>query len=133
VGDDFADYGIVFRVSGQSDATSYYSFGLKSDGRYYLYQKVAGAWMDKDAVPPTTASQVKKGPAKNSFGVIVQGNKIALLINRVLVKSVVDDSVTAAGRVGLFAGTGDNASTAVAFTRFTVLPVERAKAEWGVP
>ena len=134
VGADFAEYGIVFRVSGQSGTRTYYAFGLKSDGRYYLYQYVAGAWMDKDAVSPTAASQIKQGPAKNTFGVIVQGNKISLLINRVLVKTVVDDSITTAGRVGFFAGTGgSNASCSVAFTKLTVLPVERAKAEWGVP
>jgi hypothetical protein len=90
--------------------------------------------MDQDAVSPTAASQIKQGPAKNTFGVIVQGNKISLLINRVLVKTAVDDNVTTAGRVGLFAGTGSsNANCSVAFTRFTILPVERAKAEWGVP
>jgi hypothetical protein len=90
-------------------------------------------WMDKDAVAPTTASQIKQGPAKNTLGVIVQGNKISLLINRVLVKTVTDDSVKTSGRAGIFAGTGDNASTAVAFTKFTVLTVEKAKADWGVP
>jgi hypothetical protein len=133
VGADFADYGMVFRMSGQTGATSYYAFAVKSDGRYYLYQKVAGVWMDKDAVAPTVASQVKKGAAKNTLGVIVQGNKIWLLINRVLVKTLTDDSIKTAGKVGIFAGTGDNASTAVAFTKFTVLTVEKAKTDWSVP
>ncbi len=133
VGSDFADYGLVFRVSGQSGSRDYYAFGLKTDGRYFLYQMVGGSWVDKDAVPPTTSSQVKQGAAKNTIGVVVQGNKISLLINRVLVKSVVDDSISAGGNVGLFAGTVDNASTSVAFTKLTVLPVQRAKSEWGVP
>jgi hypothetical protein len=133
VGADFADYGMLFRVSGQAGAMNYYAFAVKTDGRYYLYQRVAGVWMDKDAVPPTAASQVKQGPAKNTLGVIVQGNKISLLINRVLMKTVVDDSVKAAGRVGIFASTVDNVSTSVAFTKLTILTVEKAKADWGVP
>jgi hypothetical protein len=134
VGTDYAEYGMVFRVSGQSGARSYYAFGLRTDGKYYVYQNIAGVWMEQDAVAPTASSQIKQGAAKNTLGVIIQGNKISLLINRVLVKSVVDDSVTAAGRVGLFAGSGSsNANSVVAFTKLTILPVAKAKADWGVP
>jgi hypothetical protein len=132
-GADFAEYGIIFRLSGVAETRTYYAFGIRSDGKYYLYQFVSGAWIDKDAVPITVASQIKQGPTKNTVGVIVQGNKISLLINRVLVKTVTDDSIKTAGRVGVFVGTQDNTSTSVAFTKYTVLTVEKAKADWGVP
>jgi hypothetical protein len=128
-GGSYAEYGIVFRVSGDQDSRSYYIFGVNTDGKYYLQKKVNGDWADPDPVPPAASSYVKP-KAKNTLGVLAQGSKISLYINGFMVKTVTDDS-SASGMVGVYAGTGDNTSAQAAFSRFAILSVEKAKADWG--
>jgi hypothetical protein len=128
-GGSYAEYGLVFRVSGDKDSRSYYIFGVTTEGKYYLQKKVNGQWADKDPVPATVSSYVKP-KVKNTLGVLAQGNKISLYINSFLVKTVTDDTSTS-GMAGIYASTGDNTSAQVTFNRFTVLTADKAKAEWG--
>jgi hypothetical protein len=129
VGNDYAEYGIILRVSGDSDTRTYYIFGVTTDGKYYMQKKVSGQWADKDPAP-SAASQYIKPKAKNTLGVLAQGNKLSLYINRFLVKTVTDDSADS-GHVGVFAGTGDNDTAQAAFSKFTILTADKAKSEWG--
>jgi len=129
VGSDYAEYGIVLRVSGDQDTRNYYIFGVNTDGKYYLQKKVDGKWADKDPAP-ATASQYIKTKAKNTLAVLAQGNKLYLYINGFMVKSLTDDS-SDSGFVGVFAGTGENDLAEVAFNKLTVLTADKAKADWG--
>lgn len=125
-GSGYAEYGLRFRAS----KDSYYIFGVTTDGKYYMQKKVNGKWADTDPVPATTSTYVKKGQVKNVIGVLAQGDKISLYINGFLVKTITDDSISS-GLVGVYAGTGENTSAQAAFTRLTILTVEKAKADWG--
>lgn len=128
-GGSYAEYGLVFRVSGDKDSRNYYIFGVTTDGKYYLQKKVNGQWADQDPVPPTASTYIKP-KAKNTLGVLAQGTKLSLYINGFLVKTVTDSSSTN-GLVGVFAGTGDNTSAQVTFNRLIVLTADKAQAEWG--
>ena len=129
IGNDYTEYGVVLRVSGDKDTRTYYVFGVNTDGKYYLQKKVSGKWADTDPAP-STASQYIKPKAKNTLGVLAQGNKLSLYINGFLVKTVTDDSA-ASGYVGVFTGTGDNDTAQAAFSKFTILTADKAKADWG--
>jgi serine/threonine protein kinase len=127
---DYTEYGIVFRVSGSSDARSYYIFGVTTKGKYYLQKKMDGEWADTDPVSATSSKAIKPGKVKNVLRVLARGQEIKLYINGSLVNIVTDDSVSSGG-VGVFAGTGDNDSAEAAFSRVTVLDAEEAAASWG--
>lgn len=127
---DYTEYGIVFRVSGSSDARSYYIFGATTKGKYYLQKKIDGTWADTDPVSATSSQYLKAGQTKNVLRVLARGDQILLYINGFLVKTVTDDSMSS-GSVGIFAGTGDNDSAAAAFSRVTVLSADQAAASWG--
>ena len=127
---EYAEYGIVFRVSGDTDTRSYYTFAVTTDGKYYVQKKVNGEWADTDPVKMTASSYVKKGIARNTLAVLAQGSQISLYINGSPVKTITDDSNTE-GQVGIFVGTSDNDSAEVTFSRLTVLTAEKAKADWG--
>ena len=129
VGSDYAEYGIVLRVSGDQDTRTYYIFGVSTDGKYYLQKKVDGKWADQDP-SPVAASQYIKPKAKNTLAVLAQGNKLYLYINGFMVKSLTDDS-SDSGFVGVFAGTGENDSAQVSFSKLTILTADKAKADWG--
>jgi len=128
-GSDYAEYGLVFRVGGTQDARTYYIFGVNTEGKYYLQKKVDGKWADTDPVPATTSKYIKPR-GKNTLGVLAQGDQISLYINGFMVNQVTDDSSNS-GLVGVYAGTGDNDSTEVTFTRFSVLTSDKAEADWG--
>ena len=127
---DYAEYGIVFRVSGDTDTRSYYIFAVTTDGKYYVQKKINGTWADTDPVKATTSSYIKKGTARNTLAVLAQGSQLSLYINGSLVKTITDDSNTD-GQVGIFAATGDNDSAEVTFSHLTILTAEKAKADWG--
>ena len=126
----YTEYGIVFRVSGSSDARSYCIFGVTTQGKYYLQKKIDGQWADTDPVSATSSQSIKQGQGKNVLRVLARGDQIALYINGFLVSTVTDDSVSS-GSVGMFAGTGDNDSAEAAFARVTVLDADQAAASWG--
>jgi serine/threonine protein kinase len=126
----YTEYGIVFRVSGSSDARSYYIFGVTTNGKYYLQKKLDGKWADPDPVSATSSQTIMPGQVKNVLRVLARGQEIQLYINGSLVNTVTDDSISS-GSVGIFAGTGDNDSAAAAFSRVTVLDAEQAAASWG--
>jgi len=126
----YAEYGIIFRISGSSDTRSYYIFGVTTEGNYFLQKKVNGQWADKDPVSATASQYIKPGQVKNRLAVRAQGSQISLYINGFLVKTVNDDSV-ASGGMGVFVGTGDNDLADVTFDRLTVLSAERAATDWG--
>jgi hypothetical protein len=129
--DEYSEYGIVFRVSGDNtDTRSYYTFAVTTDGKYYVQKKVNGKWADTDPVKATASSYVKKGKARNTLAVLTQGSQISLYINDSPVKTITDDSITE-GQVGIFIATGDNDSAEVTFSRLTILTAEKAKADWG--
>lgn len=122
----YAEYGIRFRA----DKDNYYIFAVSTTGQYYLQKKVDGQWVTPDPVKSTASDYIKKGKTKNTLAVLAQGSKISLYINGFLVKTVTDDSI-ASGFAGVFGATGDNDSTEVAFSRFTILTADKAKADWG--
>jgi hypothetical protein len=127
----YAEYGIIFRITGSGDTRSYYVFGVNTNGKYFLQKRVEGQWADTDPVS-ATASQVIKPNDRNTLRVLAQGSTISLYINGSLVKTVTDDSITDGGSLGVYAGTDKNtASTEVNFSRLTVLTAEKAQAEWG--
>jgi hypothetical protein len=127
---DYAEYGIVFRYSGDTGTRSYYIFYVTTDGKYYVQKKVDGQWADTDPVKTTVSDYIKKGKTKNTLAVLAQGSKISFYINGFLVKTITDDSI-ASGMVGVFAATGDNDAAEVTFSRLTVLTADKAKADWG--
>ena len=63
IGNNYAEYGLAFRDSGEGDSSNYYVFGIQSDGKYYLQKLVAGNWVDQDPVSPT-ASPASNCPAR---------------------------------------------------------------------
>ncbi len=132
VGDDYAEYGLSFRIAGAENSRSYYFLGVTTDGKYFMYKRIAGNWSDVDPVKVSFTPAVKPGKNKNLIGVIAQGNTFALYINRVLVNTITDDSLAGKGAVGVIAGTGENnTNTAVAFSRLTILTPDKARVEWG--
>jgi len=126
----YVEYGIIFRISGETDTRSYYIFCWTSEGKYFLQKKVDGKWADTDPVNTTSSQLIKQGQARNRLGVQAQGDQISLYINGSLVKTVNDDSVSS-GTLGVFAGTGDNDQAGVTFSRLTILSAEQAAADWG--
>ncbi len=126
----YAEYGIIFRISGSSDTRSYYIFGVTSEGNYFLQKKVNGQWADKDPVSAAVSQYIKPGQVKNKLAVRAQGSQISLYINGFLVKTVNDDSM-ASGGMGVFVGTSDNDLADVTFDRLTILSAERAATDWG--
>jgi hypothetical protein len=126
----YTEYGITFRVTGSSDARSYYIFGVTTNGKYYLQKKIEGAWADTDPVRATSSQFIKPGQSKNVLRVLARGDQISLYINGSLVNTATDDAISS-GSVGVFAGTGDNDSAETAFSRVTVLDADQAAASWG--
>jgi len=127
---EYAEYGIIFRITGSSsEDRSYYIFGVSTTGKYFLEKRFAGAWA-KDPVSATASTYIKQGTGKNRLGVIAQGSRIWLFINGYQVKVITDDSI-AGGEIGVYSGTGDNDTTKVIFNRFTVMSAEKAKTDWG--
>ena len=133
LGNELSRYGLVFRLQEQnSDTRSYYFYALQNDGKYMLHKRVNGVWADRALVPLTASSLINPGTAQNTVGVIVRGSTIELYINRNLVKTITDDSITGPGAVGVVAATPPDKDTAsAAFTSFRVLTPEQAAAGWG--
>jgi hypothetical protein len=132
IGNYYAEYGLIFRLSGDDASRSYYLFGVSNDGQYFLWARKDGDWIAPDPVPYTDHIAVAQDKAANTLGVIVQGNVISLYVNHVLVKAITDKSVTGTGLLGVFAASGDFDTTTVAFDAFTILTPDKARAEWGV-
>jgi hypothetical protein len=101
-------YGLMFRVPEDSDANAGYLFGITCDGRYSLRQ-----WDGKNMEYPislTESDAIKKGEdATNILGVMAKGDTLALFINGVKVKEIMDDAYLE-GQFGIFVG-GPNAET----------------------
>jgi hypothetical protein len=127
----FAEYGLIFRISGKQGSRSYYLFGVTTDGKYYVDKQINGEWADPSPVKLATSQYVKKGKVKNRLGVLAEGSKISLYVNGFLVKSFTDDSIEG-GAVGLFAGSGEKDSAEIAFSKFMVLTPAKARADWGI-
>ena len=125
-----AEYGIAFRIS--DDKNSYYVFGITTDGKYYLDKLINDEWADPSPAPKTASQYVKQGKAKNTLAVLAEGGKISLYINGFGVKTVTDKSLSE-GQVGVFAGSGNSNLAEVAFSRLTILSVDKAKADFGPP
>jgi hypothetical protein len=123
-----AEYGIAFRIS--DDKNSYYVFGITTDGKYYLDKLINDEWADPSPVNKTASQYVKQGKAKNTLAVLAEGSKISLYINGFGVKTITDKSLSE-GTVGVFAGSGNSNSAEVAFSRMTILSVDKAKADFG--
>jgi serine/threonine protein kinase len=130
--DAYAEYGLILRYTydKNADVKTYYLFGISTDGDYFLWKRLNGEWSDPDLIEYTTSDYVKAGRAKNTLGVRVEGDQLMLYINGFPVETYTDDSI-AQGRVGLVVGAGDTLPAEVAFSRFTVLTADKAKAEWG--
>jgi hypothetical protein len=123
-----AEYGIAFRIS--EDKNNYYVFGITTDGKYYMDKLIDDKWADPSPVNKTASQYIKQGKVKNTLAVLAQGDKISLYINGFGVKTVTDKSL-AEGQVGVFAGSGNSSSAEVAFSRMTILSVDKAKADFG--
>lgn len=109
-----AEYGLIFRYV---DGDNFYWFTL-SDGWYSVYKKVAGEWTalidwtESDAILPEEGDL-------NRIGVLVEGGRIAFLINDKVVAGLKDDSLSA-GSAGVAAGTFDEGGLEAAFDNFTI-------------
>ncbi len=115
---EYAEYGLVFRVTGNTDNRSYYAFAVTTDGQYYLQKKVDGKWAEKNLVELTDSSRIRIGD-ENTLMVRVQGATITLYINGSRVNSVSDSSIPR-GRIGLYTATGDNDFAEVGFSRLSI-------------
>jgi len=123
-----ANYGIVFRISGEQNR-DFYRFGVDTSGQYHLVKVLGGRNIEPPLIDFTSSSYIKPRPSKNRLGVLVEGAKISLYINGYLVKTLTDDSIKR-GHVGVFAGSAWGEWAQVDFTRLTVYTVEKAKAQW---
>jgi hypothetical protein len=95
-------YGLFFRVPDKSKPTEGYLFGLSCDGRYQL-RKWDGKEMDV-LVPPTSSTVIHTGSdEQNRLGVRLDGDRIALYANGVLLDEARDDSYDQGG-FGMFIG-----------------------------
>jgi hypothetical protein len=128
-GSDYAEYGIIFRLSGTGDTRSYYAFGVSTDGNYFMNKRLNNQWVNPKPVPTAASKYIKQGTAKNVLRALAEGSKISLYVNSFLVATVTDDSI-ASGKVGVYAGTGDNNQTQVYFSRVTILTAQKARATW---
>ena len=133
LGSALTQYGLVLRIQGQDEgAHSYYYFAIRNDGKYMLHKLIQSKWADRALVPLTDLPLINRGTAQNTLGAIVRGSTIELYINRNLVKTITDDSITGPGAVGVFAATPPDKDTAsAAFSSFRVLTAEQAAAGWG--
>jgi len=123
------EYGILFRFGGELNARNYYLFGVTPDGKYQLYKRINGKWVEPDPVAKTSSAYVQAGASKNRLGVLVEGATISLYINGNLIKTISDDALKS-GEVRLYVGAGGDRAS-VAFSRVTLYSVEKAKAELG--
>lgn len=123
-------FGLVFRFGVDKEGkSSYYRFGLVQDGRYALGKRVANEW--QTVVDYTASPAIKTGKNRNILGVIVQGSKISLYVNRTLVKNLTDDTIKGSGYIGGGVANGTEVPAAASFSRVSVLTPEKAMAEWG--
>ena len=125
----YAEYGIIFRTQ-NSDTSSFYNFGVNTDGEYFLSKEIDSVWANRNPVSFTTSKYVKRGSDKNKLGVVAKGSQISLYINGFLVKVLTDDSLNR-GKAGVFVATSDGDRNKVTFNRFTIYSVAKAQAAWG--
>jgi hypothetical protein len=134
IGNNYTEYGLAFRDSTTANKSSYYIFGIRTDGKYYVSKLIADDWVDPDPVSVTASPAIKPGAAQNTIGVIVQGGTISLYINRVLVKTFTDSAPLGKGQVGLMVASADKYPAVATFSKLTILTPDKARAEWsGAP
>jgi hypothetical protein len=116
-GPDNNDFGIQCRYM---DTENYYFAIIASDGYYGLGKVVNGdQTLFYDNGMPAT-DKVKPGSVVNHIRFDCVGSTLSLYINGDFVDSVEDTDLSAAGDVGLIAGTFDVGGTDISFDNFVV-------------
>ncbi len=95
-------FGIIFRVPDISAANQGYFYGIQCDGKYFL--KVFAENVMTSIVYAKTSAAINTGKdAVNRLGIMVEGDKLTLYVNGILVKEINDTHFTRGG-FGIFVG-----------------------------
>ncbi len=98
------------------DPDNFYYAAISENGYFVLQQKEAGVWSDVIAWTADAAVDTADG-AVNRFGVLANGDTIALTVNDTVVGETTDSAFTG-GSIGLMAQTFGEAGLDVAFDNF---------------
>ncbi|MBN1437774.1 MAG: hypothetical protein JW929_00055 [Anaerolineales bacterium] len=86
-------FGLVCRCG---DPLNYYTFHISTDGRYWLYKQVDGAWTNLGS---GTSGEIRES---NALELSCRGDTVSAAVNGTTVAEVADGSLTE-GNAGLFA------------------------------
>jgi hypothetical protein len=129
IGDVGADYGIIFRFSGQGDTLNTFFFLIHTTGTFSVLKIEGGEWVVPNPVESQAFTHIRKGDEPNTLRVLADEATLSFYINGHHVETLTDQPSTR-GRLGVFAGTRGEAPARVVFTRVTVYTVEQARIEW---
>lgn len=129
---EFTSYGIYFREQVTGKVRSCYSFSITPSGRYFLIKVINGQVIKPYPVDIALSPYINKGNSKNRLGVIAEGDRISLYINRNFIKTIVDSTLPY-GTVGAILGPSGSDREKIDVTDFTVYSVQEAKKQWGDP
>jgi LysM repeat protein len=88
-------------------------FGVTCNGSYFLrrWDDGSGAWL----VLPTRSEHINIGPNQtNRVGILVQGERLSLYANGVLLNEIVDPTYAGEGRFGIFVGARETENFTIA-------------------
>lgn len=105
-----AEVGVVFR---EVDSTNYYFYAINHDGYFSLWRKRSDEWQAVADWELSTALATGDG-ARNTLGLLAQGERIVLLANDVVL-SEVTDAAFSSGTIALLVGTFDEPDAEIAF------------------
>ncbi len=102
-------YGVIVRVPSSADANRGYLFGFTCDGKFAIRKWDGAANSMTNFINWKVNSAINAGADKtNRLGVMMQGNKLSLFANGVLVGEVTDNTWSE-GTFGIFAGAQESA------------------------
>ncbi len=111
--------GFLVRFSSPDD---FYKFTISRNGAVALSPMVGGEWSDVYVYPAPNLDTTSGGT--NSLAVALQGNRVGIYVNGVLIASLTDSSVPAGGGLRLIAGTYDGSWTQCTFSDVWVWELE---------
>ena len=122
-----AEYGIAFRADGNPrNAQNWYALSVDTMGEYRFRKRINGDYSGKDLVSSTASKDIKPGQERNRLEVLADGSAFSFYINGNLVNTSRDSSFTR-GRVGFYLCPFQESNVEVAFSRMTILTVEKAR------
>jgi hypothetical protein len=103
-------YGVIVRVPNASEANRGYMVGFTCDGKFAIRKWDGVANSMTTFINWTANAAINAGSDKtNRLGLMMQGNKLSLYANGVLLKDVADNT-WASGVFGIFAGAQESSS-----------------------